>query len=283
MARRLESEFGSAAMAWTRYPWHATQLTRDALSNGYETIVSVGGDGTLNEVVNGFFVNGKQINTSARLGIISTGTGADFAKTIGLARGIDAGLDRLSRNSVKRCDVGRVTSHSTQNVREERYFINVADAGFGGVAAAFVNRGTKAFGGPVSYLLGLVKTLAVYRNHGLHIKVNNDYDRTGAINSVIVANGQYFGGGMWIAPQALLDDGAFEIIIIGNVSNWEILANTHRLYKGTITDHPKVTSLKGTKISLHSDELVAIEADGEIAGTAPVTFELVPGAINLVS
>lgn len=186
------------------------------------------------------------------------------------------------KKKIKKCDLGLLHCQGLNENPVSRYFINIADAGFGGCLTGLVNKSTKAFGPFFSYLLALLRTLATYENKRIQIQVEGAYDKEQIVNSVVVANGQFFGGGMWVAPKAQIDDGLFDVIIIGDTTRREILTNIHKIYNGTLAQHPKVKCLRGKKVKLTSNSQILIEADGEQPGKLPATFENLPGVLNII-
>ncbi len=281
LEQAIRAEIGSVDASFTDGPNHATDLARKALADGFEMVVAVGGDGTVNEVVNGFFDSGRPVSPDAVLGVISRGTGSDFIKTMNIPKEIEAAARTLRGRTVKRLDAGRFTSRGPDGKEMERYFINIADFGVGGEAVARVNNTTKAFGGFVSFLYGTLKTLWAYESKKVRIRIDDDFEVEKPINSVVIANGQYFGGGMWIAPEAKVDDGLFDVIILDDLSFLESLLNIPKLYKGTHIEDPKVEHMRGRRIVAESDEEVLIDVEGEHGGMLPATFEIIPSAINV--
>jgi diacylglycerol kinase (ATP) len=277
----IRETMGEFDVSFTAASNHATELAREALLEGFEMIVAVGGDGTVNEVVNGFFDSGSPVNPKSVLGVISRGTGSDFIKTLDIPKEIEAASRILCGRSVRKCDVGHFTSADENGNEMERYFINIADFGIGGEAVERVNNTTKAFGGFVSFLYGTLNTLLTYKSKRVRVKVDDSYESEKPINNVVVANGQYFGGGMWIAPRAQVDDGLFDIIIIEDMSLLESLTNIPRLYKGTHLEHPKVECLRGKTVIAESSDTVLIDVEGEHGGRLPAKFDIMPSAINV--
>ncbi|NIR51708.1 diacylglycerol kinase family lipid kinase [candidate division KSB1 bacterium] len=259
----------------------ATRFTQQALANGCETIIAVGGDGTMNEVVNGFFKDGKLINPEARLGFISLGTGSDWIRTFGAERNITGAAERLMTGTVKNCDLGLVQCCDMQGKPTKRYFINVADAGFGAAVAYRVNRSTKALGPFYSYFSALVRALFAFRNIPVKLSIDENCEEQ-VVFSVVAANGQFFGGGMWIAPEARVDDGLFEVVIVEETSKFEVLANISKIYKGTLQQNPKVRFVQAKKIQVETSSEALVETDGEQAGRLPACFEILPGVINVI-
>jgi YegS/Rv2252/BmrU family lipid kinase len=281
LERAIGGEIGNVDASFTTAANHASSLARKALDDGFEMVVAVGGDGTVNEVVNGFFEAGAPVNPEAVLGVISRGTGSDFIKTMNLPKEIDDAARALKGRSVKRCDAGRFTSRGSNGKEIERYFVNIADFGVGGEAIVRVNNTSKALGGFLSFLYGTLKTLWVYEGKKVKFTIDDDSEIERIINSVVIANGQYFGGGMWVAPEARADDGLFDIVILDDLSFMESLLNIPKLYKGTHVNDPKVTCLRGKKVVAESDEDVLIDVEGEQGGMLPATFEIIPSSINV--
>lgn len=264
---------------FTRGPHEATELARQALHQGYRTIVSVGGDGTTNEVVNGFFApDGQSINPDAELGILPRGTGGDLGRYLNIRRNTDDALNRLLAGKSRLIDLGRVTL-TVAGQRLSRLFINVADVGLGGDTCHVVNSTSKALGGFVSFLWGLLKAVATYHNKRVAVTVDGREVLNGMSLTTVVTNGQFFGGGMHVAPEAQFDDGLFDIILVGDFGKLELVANLKKLYNGTILTHPKVKQVRGRHVTIHCPGAV-VEVDGEEAGLADAEFEILPAALK---
>ena len=268
---------------FTIEPGHAAELTRNALQNGHSLVLAVGGDGTVNEVANGFLADGLPINPSAELAIVPRGTGTDFVRTLAVPQTPEELLEAIRKRNTRALDLGAITCHSHDDREITRYFINVADCGYGGALLQRYGSLNRILPGPPAYFLGLLINLFTYKNPLLHFRIDGGETQTGRCNALIAANAQYFGGGMWIAPTAEVDDGYFEIIQIGDVSKFEVLANVRRIYNGTLCEHPKVRCVRAKKLEVWSDETVLLDVDGELPGKLPATFEIVPGAIRVVT
>ncbi|MBI5368758.1 MAG: diacylglycerol kinase family lipid kinase [Planctomycetes bacterium] len=280
----IKRAVGTLEVEFTTGPDIATLLTRKAVEDGYELIVAVGGDGTVQEVVNGFFEQGQPLETRAALGIIPMGTGKDLVKTLKIpADPVEAaGVLRTGKNVT--IDIGHYTCKSRRNEDYSRYFVNVADFGVGGETVARVNSTTKMFGGKVSFFLGAARSILAYQNKKVRISLDDGpaFERT--ISLVAVANGQYFGGGMWIAPQAKTDDGKFDVVIVDQMTPVEAFKHFQLIYKGEHVNLDKVEYVSGKKVFAEPatpGEEVLIDADGEQPGMLPATFELVPKAIRV--
>jgi diacylglycerol kinase (ATP) len=263
---------------FTEAKGHGIELARNAASAGCRFLVAVGGDGTIHEVANGI-MDSRQADTTT-LGIISTGTGSDLSRSVGLSQ--DYTLACSSLNSQRRLviDVGQV-EYQVKGQTTQRYFLNSAGIGFDAEVVAATERLPKYFGGTIPYLTGLFRSFIGYRNKKVSFNLGNRAEQARVL-SIVVANGRYFGGGMHIAPEAKLDDNLLDVVILGNFGKLELLKNLSRVYKGTHLTHPKVRLVKSTGIDIRSDERFLLHADGEILGEGPVSFRLLPAALSLV-
>ncbi|MGA9351944.1 MAG: diacylglycerol kinase family protein [Anaerolineae bacterium] len=275
----LQAEGAKFDAILTEEPGHATRLARQALDDGYRTIVAVGGDGTVNEVLNGLVEEGA-VDPEVTLGIIPCGTGADFSRTVGIPRDYVGACRQLLRFETRLVDLGRITC-LRQGQEVERYFINVAGLGFDGEVAELANRSPKVLGGTITYLACLFTSLVTYRNKNVELSFDGQHLR-GRLNSVIVCNGRYFGGGMFVAPGASLDDGIFDVVILGNLNKLEVVVNLPRLYKGTHLTHPKVSLCHAREIHVEARERMFLQAEGELIGEAPATFQIIPRALRVL-
>lgn len=276
---RALGEFGHA---FTSGGMDAARIARQAIEEGYESIVAVGGDGTLNEVTNGFFRDGKAINPNAALGLIPRGTGGDFRRTFGWDQELSSSLERLRTDKTEPFDVGRIDYVNNEGQPETRYFANIASFGVSGMVAKEVNRGSKALGGHISFMWGTVKGLVKYTERKVRLSVDGGPPESVNITTVAVANGRYFGSGMFVAPDAVTHDGLFDVTIWSGYTLSDFVLKSKGVYNG---DH---VTWKGTRRlrcrTLHAepeDGDVFLDVDGETPGRLPCTMTLVPGAIRL--
>jgi YegS/Rv2252/BmrU family lipid kinase len=276
---RLRMEGAQFVVEFTNEPGHATRLAREAVAAGYRTIVAVGGDGTLNEVVNGLIVDGRA-DPAVRLGVIPAGTGSDFGRGIGLPRDPLAAALRLLQAEPRWFDLGQATCKLGEGTNV-RYFINVAGLGFDGAVADRVNRSGKALGGTISYLTNVVLTLFAYSNKRVRWTLDGQ-PRDEVLNSVIVANASCFGGGMKISPNSRADDGLFHVITLGDWGKAEFLATVPRVYTGTHLTHPKVKEYVGREVAVEADGRMFLQAEGDLFGEAPATFKVLSRAIQIL-
>jgi diacylglycerol kinase (ATP) len=255
----------------------ATELTRAALESGSGLVVAVGGDGTIHEVVNGMLVDGVAVNPDAALGVVAAGTGSDFIKTFGLPAAPRVAVSHLAGDTAFPIDIGKITFERS-GAQEVRYFANIAEVGVGASTVARAERMPRWLG-PMLYLLAF--WLSVRANKPTQATVDLvDRIYEGRVNNIIVANGQFFGGGMRIAPKAAPTDGLFDIQI-EHARKREAIALMPKVYKGQHLPHPDIDEFKRVKLSVTSDPPLLIEADGELLGHTPATFEVLRDAIKL--
>ncbi len=273
MEERIRRRIGAFDSAFTEYPRQATELTREAVAKGYEQIVSVGGDGTNNEVVNGFFDGERQINPDCAFCNISRGTGGDFRKTFGWDLTLESAIERIAGEHIRPIDVGRFSYRDHDGKDTGSYFANITSFGMSGLVDHICNTSSKALGGKMSFLLATLRALLRYKNQRVRLKIDDHFDEELTINVVSVANGRFYGGGMMIAPQAEIDDGLFDVVIMGDLNKREIIASSSHIYKGTHLQLPKFRVIRGKRIVAESDQDVYIDMDGEQPGMLPCVFE----------
>lgn len=261
----------------TEYAGHAAELARAALEGGSRFLVACGGDGTIHEVVNGMIAHDKAVNPEAVLGVISAGTGSDFIKTFGLPAGPSFAAAHLDGDQSFPIDIGKITYAEGSETRV-RYFPNIAEVGLGAKVVRRADRLPRWLG-PTVYFFAF--WLSLPRHKPVQAKVDL-VDRTyeGPIDNVVVANCQFFGGGMHIAPKAAPTDGLLDVQI-GHVGKREAIALLPKTYKGQHLPHPRVEEAKRVKVSITTAEPVPIEADGELLGHTPATFEVIRDVVRL--
>jgi len=257
---------------------HAIELARAAASDGYRYLVAVGGDGTVNEVANGILHSTNAATTA--LGVVSTGTGSDFARSAGLARDYTTACNNLTSSKRLTIDVG-VVEYQRDGKTHERFFVNAAGVGFDAAVVKETERLPKFFGGTIPYLAGLLRTLFIYKNKPVVVKIGDEVER-GRVLNVVVANGGYVGGGMHIVPKAELCDSLLDVAIVGDMGKFELLKELPKVYKGTHVNHPKFSMKKATQLTIESPETMLVYADGELLGECPASFRVVPAALSLV-
>lgn len=266
----------------TTGPNQATVIAQTAIKNGYEKIVAVGGDGTVNEVVNGFFEENEIINPQVSLGVISRGTGCDLIRTLGIPKHYQGAVETLVEGNTKRIDLIKVKYYDEKLKDQSRYCINISDVGLGGFVAQRVNHTSKSGGGLWSYLRGTVLSILMYRANKGTVIVDGEPVHDGKFSIVAAANGKYFGGGMKLAPPAEIDDGFLNIIMLINMGKLELLYNLSKVYKGTHMGHPKIRHYKAKSVHVQSNEALPLEIDGENPGQGPVEYRILKKIVNVI-
>ena len=280
---RIERAVGPHGMAFTVGPQHAEQLTREALRDGYECVVAVGGDGTLNEVVNGFFDGEEQLNPDAKLGVIPFGTGGDFRRTFDWTRRLEHSLARLARGRTQSLDVGEATFEGHAGSRVRRYFVNVLSFGVSGEVVHQVNHTTKALGGRTSFYVGTVKAMMGYRDQPMKVRLDDGPEQEWTVTAVAVANGRYFGGGMCVAPNADPSDGLFDVTLWTGYRLFDFAVKGPALYSGRHLKLAGTQTFRCRTLEARSlDAPVRLDVDGEQPGHAPVSVRMRPGALTLI-
>jgi YegS/Rv2252/BmrU family lipid kinase len=262
----------------------AAQVARQALQSGTKRIIAVGGDGTLNEVVNGYLNEaGQAINLSASIGLLPSGTGSDFRRSIGLRTYGDA-LRISTGSSTRLFDVVRMEFGDQSGAALSRCFINVATFGLGGDTAALVNRWRDALpgwvGGRARFIAAAIGALKQYRLRPVTVELDGQRQMRIESHLLVVANGRFAGGGMMLAPHAELDDGLLDVVMTDRATRLDVIRELPRIAQGGYLNNPKVTETRAREVGIWSDEPLAIELDGEPAGYTPAHLIVLPAAVR---
>jgi YegS/Rv2252/BmrU family lipid kinase len=270
--------------ATTSGPGDATELTRRALRAGATRVIALGGDGTINEVIGGFFDDdGHAIAPDATFGLLPYGTGGDFRRTVNIPRDLAEAARVIAAGQRRRIDLGRLWYSTCDGQRRTRMFANIASFGVSGVVDRLVNESGKKLG-RLSFALATARATWSYRNQRVELVFDGDASSRLeiTINTVAVANGRYFGGGMRVAPDAELDDGAFDVVAMGDFGFGDLLRSGRRLYSGTHLTMDKVSHRRAKVVEAQPVDPgveVELDVDGENLGRLPARFELVPAAL----
>jgi YegS/Rv2252/BmrU family lipid kinase len=254
-------------------PGQLSGLARSAAAEG-RLLVVVGGDGTMNEVVNGI------AGTGAELAVLPNGTGQDFGRTHGIPTDFDAAVRVALGGAPRRVDVGHATFLDAGGGETSRFFANVGSVGMSGAVARRANGMSKALGGRATFYYALVREFLAWQNSEVRVQFEGG-ERSGPMHDVIVANGRWHGGGMKLAPDALPDDGVFDVVLIGDVSKLDFVTTSPKLYGGGHVGHRKVEVVRSAWLEVDPATPLPIELDGEESGTTPARFEVHAGALLL--
>jgi len=285
LAVALRTHFGPFKVAFTERGGDAAGIAEREARDG-RLVIACGGDGTVNETANGVLRSGAK----AELGLLPSGTGGDFRRTLGVPVRAAEAARALREGRTKVLDVGRVRFVRDDGAEGERFFLNVASFGMGGDVIRRVKerRGLPAgasrlLGGRLAFAAATLQSTLAFRKPTVRVSVDGGRELSLTVSNFCVANARYFGGGMKVAPHALLDDGLFDLVSIGDMSAAAILANSYRLYLGTHLGLRQVGHALARRVTARpsSDEAVKLEVDGELVGRLPAEFEILPSALRV--
>jgi YegS/Rv2252/BmrU family lipid kinase len=280
IANLIRAALGDFGFAMTRAPNEAASLSRQAILGGYEMIVAVGGDGTLNEVTAGFFDGSTALSSKVVLGVVAAGTGSDFGRTLGQAD-LESACARLAGRDTRAIDLGFARFVRHDGTPAARIVVNVASFGVGGLVARLVNPRLKSLSGRVAFTLATLRALTLYRDQEVTLQFDGGLPQSLALTNCAFGNGRFFGAGMQVAPAARLDDGEFDVTTWSGFTLRDFIFRRRMLYDG------RHVQLKGTQVrraqraTAISDSVVLLEIDGESVGRLPVELEILPAAIRL--
>jgi diacylglycerol kinase (ATP) len=264
----------SGETLFSERPGHLIELARGAVDGGATLVIAAGGDGTLNEVVNG--IAGRDVE----LATIPLGTGMDFGRTYGIPKKFDDAVRVALDGATRTIDAGRVRYRTWDGEDAERWFANVGSVGMSGAVAQRANGMSKALGGKATFFYALTRVFFEWENTDVTVTLD-DGERRGRMHDVVVANGVWHGGGMKLAPDASPDDGLFDVVLIGDVGKLDFLTTAPKIYNGKHVRHPKVEVVRSARVEVDAPAPLPIEVEGEQVGTTPATFEIVPGALRV--
>lgn len=278
----VQKRIGNFRTFITDRPGGGTAAARTAISDGCRTLVCVGGDGTLNEVLNGIMAYPPSVRSEIVMGCFPNGTGCDFVRSVGIPRDMERALDLLVNPTFQRIDVGSLMFRDSAGTPMIRYFHNIASFGLGGEVDQRVNRSTKAFGPFLSFIWATLVSLLAYGKKRIRLQLDDGPVRCYRVWNVAVANGRFHGGGMHVAPDACLDDGLFHVTIVGDLTLSKVFCNLHNLYNGRIYNVDGVTRETARRVRATSAQPVLLDVDGEQPGRLPLEADMIPAAVNIL-
>ncbi len=280
-ARKLQSMFGDEhSYLITQVAGEATVLSQQAVDYGYTHIIAVGGDGTINEVVNGMMASAKYAETKPFFTILPRGSGNDFARSLGISKQLNHLRERLNSTDVCSIDIGLVEFKDLNGNDCSRYFINVMDAGLGGHVAQKVSQYKRGLWSFTAYQRAILTTLPFYNKKTATLNSEN-YRHSGPVLSVVVANGRWFGNGLCISPDASLRDGALQLVVLGDVGILEYLLYLPRVLREKKIKH-KAVVYKSIKSVIIDGINIPLQLDGEFVGYTPLKVTAVASALNVL-
>lgn len=287
IASDVRTHFGPFSVAFTKSRGDGVDLAKRGVENGRRFIIACGGDGTINEVANGILATGEDVE----LGILPSGTGGDFRRTLGIPTEIRESARALKNGKTRLIDVGRVTFQDFQGETVSRYFLNVSSFGLAASIIERVKTGSSlkwlpigAARGRASFALSTLQEVAGIDTVNVRVCIDGGDERRLDTVNFCVANARYFGGGMLIAPNAIIDDGFLDVVNIGDIGMIKVLLNAHTLYRGTHLGLDEVRSKLAKRIEVLSadpETEIHLETDGELPGRLPAVYEVVPSALKI--
>ena len=243
----------------------------------------MGGDGSLNEVINGVMRAHCNNLNDIRIGLLPNGTGNDFARTMGVTPDVAVLKKWIEEDAYRVIDIGLTEYFDGNRLPVSRYFVNITDVGIGGAIAQRLANSSKVLGPTITYQKAILTALLTYKNQPVKIHADS-FDYESDIMSLIIANGRFFGGGMGIAPDALPDDKLFSVVIVGKISILEYLMNLGKIKKSQKIVHPEIKYLTASQLLIESSTgPIPIDMDGEFVGYTPLKLKVVPAAIKFIS
>ncbi len=260
---------------------HATELAFNAINESVDILIAAGGDGTMNEVINGVMQTQLEQRNKILVGLFPLGTGNDFARTAKFAKSVNELAESIKKEEPQQIDLGCIEFDDQKNERKKRYFNNIAEVGVGAKTVEIVNKSKKTLGSNLTFLMGVLKAFVGYKQQSVSIKAN-DFNWEGKIVDVCLANGRYFGSGLGIAPGASLNDGKLSLVIVGNIKIIHFLWYLPNLRKLKKINHPEVHYVKIDNCRISGNQQYPVEMDGENVGFTPFTAKVIPGALRLL-
>lgn len=280
-SKYFKKKFSNFSEVYTEEAGEAVEIASKAVEENYEYIMSVGGDGTVNEIINGM-LSVKKDDRKTKLIVYPLGTGSDLSRALKLPTKIEDFIALVKREKSKNVRVMEAEFFDYQQQIKKRYFINIADCGMGAEVAKKLNESSKTIDGSLSYLLKIFQTLFNYRNKEIKVEADGYLLYQGKVNTVIIAHGNYFGGGIEIAPEADLFADKLNLVLLKDFSKAGIILNLIKGYKGNHLDHPLVESHLVENIKITAAERVELEMDGESIGSTDAEFKISEKEISIL-
>lgn len=268
------AQHGFTDLRLTKKSGDAERFARAAVRRGCDLVVSAGGDGTLNEVVNGIAEHARHIS----VGIVPFGTGNDFARSLGLPNEFEAAIQIVKKGRRKAVDLVRVKS----NTDRIRYFVNVSAGGFSGLVGEKLTPEIKRSWGPLAYLRGAAAALPSLRAYKTEIKLSGRKRLVCSSYNIIIGNGRYVAGGIPVAPKARLDDGLLDIILIPELPATEIAVLCAQILMGKHLSNKSIVFHRAARVAVKSKPGMWFNVDGELVGNEPAVFEIMPRGIHFM-
>jgi diacylglycerol kinase (ATP) len=278
----LTDGLGELDSVFTQGPCDATRLAREAAAEGRPLIVALGGDGTVSEVADGVLQAGAGATTE--IGLIPRGTGGDFRRSLEMPADLREAARHIREAPARIIDAGRASFVDHDGTPASRHFINVASFGFSSAVAGRANASSKRMGGKLAFLGATVHTLVTYDNTDVWFTVDGGERQRQRVRLAAIGNGRFFGGGMKICPNAQLDNGALDLVVVGDMTRLGVFTNVRKLYDGSHLSLEEVSTRTVRRLevaAVEAEAIVPIELDGETPGQLPAVFEVMPSALRV--
>ncbi len=285
LSDRIQKALGPFDHAITGVAGDTTRLVRAAIERGASLVIAVGGDGTFGEAINGFPDADGNMPESCAFAALAGGTGCDFVRSLG--RPSSDPVQRIAESDIRQIDLGKINFTSETGGQASRLFINAAGFGLSGEVCRAVNATSSAnvLPGTLAYFRATITSIWRHRPSTIRMSIDNRPSFVLDQSLTVVANGRYFGGGMHVAPNARLDSGAFEIMVLKKTPKLQLIGQLPLVYRGAHTTHPSIDFFRGRRLVAEtvseSPDRVAIDIDGESPGYLKAEFEILPGALRL--
>jgi YegS/Rv2252/BmrU family lipid kinase len=269
----------------TERPGHGGQIVRRLVTSGASRIAVMGGDGSFHEAVQGLLDEQGALDVrGAVLALVPAGTGGDLKKTLEIPEDAEAIACIIEQSIVRRMDLGMLEHRSHDGTPSRRLFANIASFGVGGLVDKLVNEGPKWLGGRVTFFVGTLRASLSYKNVRVRVTTDGEPFFDGPAYAIAVANGRYFGGGMLIAPNADLFDGAFDVVALGDMNRVQSTLLAASIYQGTHLEKPRVTHRRAKVVHAETTGLddCLLDVDGEAPGKLAATFTMLEGAVPIL-
>lgn len=280
IAARIEHRLGPFTARFTDSPGAGTAVAQQLITEGFDFLIAVGGDGTASEIVDGILKHGNISDVC--FGFIPTGTGGDFRRSLCLPSNLEGAVEVLSSGALLPIDVGKVTYRDFAGKMVSRCFINLVSFGMGGEVAARAKNVAGIMGGRAAFLWAALKSFAIYRGKEVRLKLDGKDEVQAFVTDIAVGNGRFYGGGMNPCPTAALDDGIFEVTVIDYMNLFQFLREIPPLYSGNIYRRPKGHHFRARQLRAEAESEVKIQIDGEPLGTLPLEITILPRQLRVL-
>jgi YegS/Rv2252/BmrU family lipid kinase len=279
-ANNLFADLGALEFLITRAEKNAITCTTEAIEKGATIIIAVGGDGTINEVANSLLTSRNRDHL--KMGILPRGKGNDFVRSLGKGHDLAMLKQQIQLGKSKRIDVGKLEFTNTEGNRSYRYFVNIADVGLGGLATQMLRAGRPLWSSNLTYFWVILKSFLKYRPAQAKFS-SAEFTYEGKIMSICMANGAYFASGLGIAPDAKLEDGKLDWVILGKITVWDYLKKIPQLKRAKKISHPEISYHQGTECQISGEIPLPIDMDGEFVGYTPLTCHMQKLALEILN